>query len=1046
MARKKGESKEKGSNSVLVVGSGMAGMRAALDLAESGVQVHLIDRGPNLGGLLMQLDRQFPTNDCGICKMLPTMMRDNIGESCIRRNLSHPNIKVYTNTTVEEVNGKAGDFYVKLIQKPLFVDPENCIFCGKCEDVCPVEIPNEFNDNLDTRKAIFTPYPLPNPSTYTLDIDNCTKCGECVKICPTDAISLDAKQNQLQLNIGSIILAPGLHVFDPEPNKAYGYGTNPNILTSIDFERIYSGLGPYSGHRTILRPSDKNVPKSMAFIQCVGSRDTQFGHEYCSFACCMYSLKEAMLAKEQHPEMDITIYFMDMRAFGKGYHQYYEQAKKMGINFVRSRVPAVQSISGSDDLELTLVSESGELLKKDFEMVVLGVGLEAPSDAENLAKIFDIRLNEHNFNESDEFTPVASSRDGVFVCGGFNGPKDIPETVTEASAAAVLAAQNLKLPQAKPENEQIQKGDDITSSSDTLYEQPKIGVLLCSCGDEIDSQVNLNELADFCKSLPDVEVIDTMDYLCLNPEPLKNKIRDQNIIFNRLIIAACSPYPIEVKFKQFAHDLGINPAGVEIIDLRTRICWVCENDNTTSEENTNPTSLAKRLISIAHSKLYSQEQLPTEPNFEQVTHRALVVGGGISGLTAAISIANTGFPVDLIELSDTLGGNLKDIYSTLAHENIQDFLKNLEKAVSENENINVLLNSSISEITGYVGNFKTKIQGNDADLKEEEYGVVIIATGAGEYKPTEFSYGQNPRVLTQLEFEQVLSNKKLDDAVKEKLIKDKASIDSVAMIQCVGSRNSEHPYCSRVCCSKAIKNALKLKKQNPKAKIYIIYQDIMTYGLMEKYYLEAREVGIEFLRYEPDNPPKVSFFDEESKVILKVRDIILNQEIDLEPDLLVLSTGIIPNKTGLDIFDNIGMEFTNDGFLKEANVKFRPVDMLADGVFIAGLAHSPRLITESIVQAQATAGRALTILSKPVLPIRRNVSEVHSRKCSGCELCINTCPYHARILNPDEKIAMVIEPLCQACGVCTMVCPNAAAKIRGFKRDQIFSMIDSAVE
>ncbi|WP_455392846.1 FAD-dependent oxidoreductase [[Eubacterium] cellulosolvens] len=1035
----KNKAKVEAQNSVLVVGSGMAGIRASLDLAEAGYKVSLLEHQPNLGGVLMQLDRQFPTNDCGICKMLPTIMREDISECCLRRNLTHPNINVYTNATVSKVSGEAGNFSVNIQQKPEFVDPLKCILCGKCEMVCPVEVPNVFNDNLNTRKAIYTPYPLPNPNIYTLDIENCTKCGKCIEICPTSAINLEAAERNLELSANAIILAPGLQVFDPEPNKAYGYGTSPNILTSIDFERIYSGLGPYSGARKLVRPSDKKVPKNLAFIQCVGSRSTQFGHEYCSFACCMYSLKEAMLAKEQHPDMEVTIYFMDMRAFGKGYHEYYEHAKARGIHFIRSRVPNVQPIPGSDNLELTLVSETGELVKVDYELVVLGVGLEAPGYAKELAELFKIKLNEYNFTATDEYTPVASSREGVYVCGGFTGPKDIPETVTEASAAAALAAQNLAAPQFDDIPEP--KVDVEEPSAAANIDEPAIGIIICKCGTEIESKIDLAELREFAKNLDGVIFVDETEYLCIKPEVIEAQLAAAPKKINRLILAACTPYPFELRFKTHARQSGLDPSMLELVDLRERLAWV-------SEDRTLSTALAKGQLAIAHEKLLAKNGLPQKSIMELVTKRALVVGGGITGMSAALTIANNGFQVDLVERTDTLGGNLKDIYSTLTHEDTQGFLKEMIKTVDSHETLTVHLNSNVKEITGYVGNFQATIskQLKTDDIITTAYGAIVLATGAEQYEPNEYLYGSNPRVLTQLEFEAVLAGNKLEAKDKWEIAKNSSKVKTIAMIQCVGSRNAEHPYCSRVCCVKAIKNALKFKKQNPKAKVYILYQDIMVYGLQEKYYLAARKAGIEFVRYEPEMAPSVSALKGSDRITVKVQDILLKQDLILEPELLILSTGIVPNQTGLRVFEELGLEYTKSKFLKEANVKFRPVDLLADGIFIAGLAHSPRQLTESIVQAQAAAGRVITILNKPALPSRREVAEVNARRCSGCEACIAACPYHARVMDYDEKVAVVIEPLCQVCGVCTMICPNAAASLRGFSKGQVYSMIDAAVD
>lgn len=1039
MVKVKGKSEEAPSNKVMVVGGGVAGIRAALDLAEAGFMVNLVDQQPYIGGVLMQLDRQFPTNDCGICKMLPTIMRNDISECCMRRNLSHPKIKVYTNSSVEKVTGTAGNFTIDMQQKPQFVDPSKCITCGKCEEICPIEAPNEFNENLATRKAIFKPYPLPNPDTYTLDSESCNRCGECVSICPTDAINLNAKEQNFQVNAGSVILAPGLQVFDPKPNKAYSYGTNPNIITSLDFERIYSGLGPYSGERILTRPSDQEIPKTLAFIQCVGSRNTQFGHEYCSYACCMYSLKEAIIAKEQNPDIDVSIFYMDMRAFGKSYHEYYLKAKDLGINFIRCRVPAVQSISGTDNLELTLVTESGEISKQEFELVVLAVGLEAPRSAPKLGEIFGIKLDDDGFSIANEFAPVSTSKPGIYVCGAFTGPKDIPESVTDASAAAAAAEKHLSKPdEAAQETSEQEKEAIITSG------EPSIGIILCSCGDDIESKLDLNELEEYAKTLTSVEIVDKIDYLCIKPEEIKNIIEKSDKKINKVIIGACVPYHFELRFKEAAFEAGINPANLELINLRERLAWVCLDE---SETLTTPTAMAKGQLLIAYKKLLAQEKFSEETNQTPVIRRALVVGGGLAGLTSAITLANNDIEVDLVEKTKSLGGNLKNIYSTLVHEDVQKFLKSTIKNVEENNNISIHLNSEVQDISGHVGVFKATIaKPNVKDgTRSSEYGAIILATGATEYVPNEYLYGKNPRVWTQLELESALAGNELENKNKSKIFKAKSEIKSIAMIQCVGSRNSEHPYCSRVCCAKAIKNALTLKNDNPGVKVYIIYQDIMTYGLQEKYFLAAREAGIEFLRYEPEDPPVATNVKGTDKLTIKLKDILLNQELTLKPELLVLSTGIVPNTKDLDAFDRIGIEYSPNYFLQEANVKFRPVDMLADGIFIAGLVHSPRQMSESIIQAQAAAGRALTILNKSALPIRREVSVVNTRKCSGCEACVTVCPYHARIMDADEKVAVVIEPLCQSCGACAMVCPNGAAIMRGFRRGQLYGMIDAAV-
>jgi heterodisulfide reductase subunit A len=1030
MATKKEANLENPANNALVVGGGVAGIRAALDLAEAGYMVKLVEAKPNLGGILMQLDQQFPTNDCGICKMLPTLMRNDISECCLRRDLTHPNIDVFTDSSVKNLSGSAGNFSADITRKPEFVDPVKCISCGKCEEVCPVEVPNEFNDQLDTRKAIFQPYPLPNPNNYTLDINICTQCGDCVKICPTDAIDLKAKEQNIVQKVGAVILAPGLQVFDPSPYRSYNYGNHPNVLTSIDFERVYSGLGPYSGLRKIVRPSDNKTPKNLGFIQCVGSRNTQIGHQYCSYACCMYSLKEAMLAKEAHPEMDVTIFYMDMRAFGKDYHEYYLKAIDLGINFVRCRVPEVQSILGNDDLMLSIVKESGQIINEEYEMVILAVGLEAPSGVDQLANACDIKLDDEHFSINDEYSILATAKPGIYVCGGFTGPKDIPESITEASAAAGLAQTHLERI-AEPEKES--EGKEETKS---IIEKPNVGVILCQCGDELKDSLDFDELTVFSKGLSGVELVEKLDYLCLNPDKIKEIIEGSNGSLDSLIIGACTPYHLEVKFKNSAKSAGIKPDNVELINLRERLAWVCsENDDKTMS-----TTTAKGQLAVAHERLYSGSNFDPKIEDIPVEKNALVVGGGLTGMTSAVTLAENNIQVDLIERGSELGGNLKDIYQTLQHDDVQKFLGELIDKVEKNKNITVHLNTEVSEVIGYTGNFQVTFN----DQNSGSYGAIILATGASEYEPTEYLYGQNPKVLTQLELEQVLANKPLNDQEKMKYLPDMTNLKSMVMIQCVGTRNKQRTYCSRVCCSKAIKNALIFKKQNPDIKIFILYQDIMTYGLQESYYLEARRAGIEFLRYEPEEQINVTQ-DKSGKIKIKHFDELLEQEITIEPDILVLSTGIVPNNSGLEPFVKLGIEYTQNYFIQEANIKFRPVDTLVDGIFIAGLAHSPRLISESIVQGQAAAGRAMTILNKSMIQVRDDVSEVITRKCSGCEACVSVCPYHARVMDMDEKVAVVIPALCQACGACAMVCPNGAAVLRGFRRGQIYGMIDAAV-
>ena len=401
------------AGSVLVIGAGVGGIKASLELAETGIRVYLCDRGPAIGGSLVQMDKWFPNNHCGMCQILPVFSRDDASQRCLRRGLSHPNIEILPMTEVTEVSGEAGNFEVTLGTKPSGVNTELCTGCGLCAEACPVETRNKFDEGLGSHKAIYIPNPYLTPNSYTIEWESCTKCGACVKVCPSRAIDLNQTERVRHLEIGSIILATGFEEFDPRPATQYGYKRFSNVITSIELERFLSPGGPTGGE--LLRPSDRQIPEKVAFLQCIGSRDNQ--RNYCSSACCMYSLKETRLIKEKYPQIDTRVFFMDLRAFGKGYYRYYEQADKAGVKFIRCRVPAIKEDPESKDLILSTLKEDQTPVKEQFGLVVLSVGQSPAPGFQKLCQILGVETNKWGFCQTKPFSPVETTKEGIYVCG-----------------------------------------------------------------------------------------------------------------------------------------------------------------------------------------------------------------------------------------------------------------------------------------------------------------------------------------------------------------------------------------------------------------------------------------------------------------------------------------------------------------------------------------------------------------------------------------------------------------------------------------------------
>jgi len=1006
----------KKSRSVMVVGAGIAGIQAALDLAELGLQVHLIEEAASIGGRMPQLDKTFPTNDCSMCILAPKM------SECGR----HPNIKIHIRSRLSKIDGEAGDFKVKIIEEAKYVDPVKCVACGICESKCPVKIDDEFDMGLRKRGAISRYFLQSLPSEYTIDKEHClylTKgvCRICEKVCPAKAINFEDTDKEIELNVGAVIMATGIDAFNPIGLGHFGYKSYKNVVTSLEFERMLSASGPLGGH--VVRASDKAEPKKLAFIQCVGSRDESIDHNYCSAACCMFAIKEAIIAQEHIKGLKTSVFYMDIRAYGKDFDKYYEKAKhQYEVNFIKSKVSEITETE-SGNLILKYVFENGDIQYTEFDMVVLSIGLQPRKNIVKLAEQLEIKLNEYGFCRSDAFAPLQTTREGIYVCGAMNSPRDIPESVTTASGAVADAVKFLKL-----ERQDLTHDENAVPEIDVAGERPRIGTFICHCGINIAGVVDVKSVAESARSLPNVEHSEDLMYACSQDcmNTIKERIKEHNL--NRVIVAACTPRTHEPLFRETIAEAGLNPYLFEMANIRDQCSWAHMHEPELA------TLKAKDLVTMGVAK--ARELAPLKRLPIDIDPKALIIGGGLAGMTAAQSLADAGFECYLLEKEDVLGGNMRNIYYNF-DKDPQKLLADTIKDITDNELIHIYKNVNLESVDGFVGNYKTTFGYKDNDNHDTlEHGVVIVATGAEEHKTKEYQYGESSRIITQVELEKMLHKQDFP----------KPKIKNVVMIQCVGSREEGKMYCSRTCCTKAVKNALNIKKKYPNANIYIAYRDVRTYGFREKYYTELRDQGAMFVHYEPDNKPDVKLvdeFDPASKVNVTMFDPIMDREIVVEADLLVLATAIDARKENVDLAKKLKVSLNTDGMFLEAHVKLRPVDFATEGVFVAGLAHNPKDMDESITQAKAAAARAMTYLSKKSILAEGTITEVNEARCSACGYCEEICAYKAIAVDPVKEVAVINEALCKGCGACVASCRCGALNLRGFTNEQLFSVFDS---
>jgi heterodisulfide reductase subunit A-like polyferredoxin len=842
----------------------------------------------------------------------------------------------------------------------------------------------------------------------------CSECLECVAACEQHAVDHSMTEKIIELDVGSVILTPGFEEFDARKKGEYGYDRYPNVITSVQFERMLSASGPFDGH--VIRRSDGQPAKRVAWIQCVGSRDTRCGNEYCSSVCCMASTKQAMIAADHLPGLEATIFYMDIRAYGKDFDQYYERAKKQGVQYVKGIPSRIIQVPGTKDLRVTFYNEANQLQERDFDLVILSVGMEPGVSAVDAAGRLGIELNEFGFCATDRFTPLNTSRPGVFVAGAFQEPKDIPETVTQASAAASMAMELLS----SARNTMV-NGVTYPDEHDVTDEEPRIGVFICHCGRNIASVVDVEKVVDAVAQEPDVVFATHTLFTCSDTSlvDIRNAIRDNRL--NRIVVASCTPRTHESIFRDTLREAGLNQYLFEMANIRDQCSWV---HSTVPEKATQKAAeLAKMAIARA------RRLTPLQTSYSKVVQNGLVIGGGVSGMTAALALAEQGFKTHLVERSGKLGGNYLHLRYTLEHEDVGGFLAGLVKRVKNNHNIVLHMDSEVKNVAGFVGNFEVTLNESGKETTVP-CGAIVVATGAKPANTKDFQYGQSANIMTQSELENALQSGTFSSANR-----------NIVMIQCAGSRNEERPYCSRICCSMAVKNALRLKKQNPRANVIVLYRDIRTYGFREKYYKQAREAGVIFMRYEKENPPVIS--GDHDLVTLKSPDF--PEPIEIETDTIVLSTGVDAPRDNRELADMLKVPLNGDGFYVEAHLKLRPVEFATEGIFLCGLAHSPKLSDENISQARATASRAATILSKTQLEVGGQVSSVDQEKCISCMTCVRACPYHAPFVNVDNK-AEIVAAACMGCGICAAECPAHAIQLRNFESDQFQSMLQALLK
>ena len=1006
---------------VLIVGAGISGMQAALDTADKGYKVVIIDKTSTIGGSMVKLDKTFPTNDCSICTAAPKMVELS----------RHPNIELITYAEINSLDGKPGDFKANIWRKSKYVDPDKCTGCDDCAEVCPVDVISPFDEKISTRKAIYIEFPQAVPIVYTIDYENCVGCGYCDRVCEPEAISFLEKSEEIEVNVGSVIVATGFEVFEPlEMRKEYGYGKYENVITAMQFERLLSSFGPTEGK--VLRLSDAKKPKTIGWVQCVGSRSTQLGFPYCSRVCCMYATKEASIAKEANPDIDITIYYMDIRAYGKDFQQYYDHAKDLGVKYVRGRPSSVYE---NPDKSLTIRYKdtlTGEVEENTVDLLVLSTAIIPNQGNKRLGEVLGVEVDENGFFKQQSLltNPIQSTRDGVFLAGCIQGPKDIPDSVSMASGAAAKAVAPIK-------DRERHIGKDFPPERDVTFEKPRIGVFVCHCGKNIASYLDVEKVTEETKKLPNVEYAEHIMFVCAEDSCKKIKEAIEEKGLNRIIVAACSPRTHGGLFQDTLMEVGLNKYLFEMANIRNQCSWVHSHDWDAA------TKKAIALVRSSVAKARGLEAL-SEEEFS-IYPSTLVIGGGVSGMKAALALADMGIKSTILEKEPELGGRLRHLHSMFPSDiKTKEIIDPLIKEVTKNKLITVLTSSELEGLEGYIGNYKGKIR-QKGRKKEIEFGTIIVATGSKEIDlKGRYQYGKNKNILSQTE---------LETKIKNNMIKEPKN---VVFINCAGAMDEERPYCCRVGCGVSIKNAKLVSQKFPKSKSYILYRDMRVFGKEEEeYYSDVlKNHHVTTIRYPGDKKPEIILDKDQpgdGPVTVKVFDDILNEEITIQADLVVLTINTEGEVMTEKLKNMLKVPVDAAGFFIESHAKIKPLDFSTSGIYMCGAAHYPKNLVDSIAQAEGAASRAAIPIAQERMKGEGIVSEVNEDLCRGCGICESACAYSAIEMKPHSKdprrlVAEVNRALCKGCGSCAAACLSSAIEQKGYKSSQINVMIAALLE
>ena len=1004
---------------VLIIGAGISGMQAALDIGDKGYKVVIIDKTSTIGGSMVKLDKTFPTNDCSICTAAPKMVELS----------RHPNIELITYAELNKLDGKKGDFKAQVWKRSKYVDSDKCTGCGDCAEVCPVDVVNQFDEKISTRKAIYIEFPQAVPIVYTLDYENCVGCGSCDRVCEPEAITFLEKSEEIEVNVGSVIIATGFEVFEPnELRKEYGYGKYDNVITAMQFERLLSSFGPTMGKPR--RLSDGKKPKTIGWIQCVGSRSAQLGYPYCSRVCCMYATKEASIVKESDPDIDISIYYMDIRAYGKDFQQYYDNAKRLGVKYKRGRP---SSIYENKDKSLTIKYKdtlTGEIKEDKVDLLVLSTAIIPSKGNKRLGKILGIEVDENGFFMQDSLlnNPVQSSRDGIYLAGCIQGPKDIPDSVSMASGAAARAVAPVK-------DRQRHIGKEFPPEKDISKDEPRIGVFICHCGKNIAGYLDVDKVTQEIEKLPNVVHAEHIMFACAEDsgKKIKEQIKENGL--NRIVVAACSPRTHGGLFQDTLQEAGLNKYLFEMANIRNHCSWVHSDDWDAATEK------AIALVKAAVAKVSLLEPL-SEEEFS-IIPKVLVIGGGISGMKASLALADMGVKSILIEKENELGGRLKHLYSMFPTDiRTEDIIKPMIKKVNANKLITVMTDAELVEIDGFIGNYKGVIKHKDKK-KKLEFGTIIVATGFREIDlEGRFQYGKNKNILSQTELEEKIKKGEFKKRPKD-----------IVIINCAGAMDEKRAYCCRIGCGVSIKNAKLMAEKFPGSKIFILYRDMRVFGKKEEeYYSDVlKNHHVTMVRYPGEKKPEVILNKKdptEGSMKVKVYDDILQEQLELPADLVVLTVNTEGEVLTETLKNMLKIPADSGGFFLEAHAKIRPLDFATDGIYLCGAAHYPKNLVDSIAQSEGAASRAAIPIMQEKMKGEGQVAEVNEELCSGCRTCENICTYSAievkpRKDDPDHLTATINKALCKGCGACAGACPSGAIEQKGFKSGQLRVMLEA---